>query len=91
MLTLYRVGNHLRLALDQYGRQTMDATLLAPLWEPRCLGWHSAQMVWQGYQRGLGQADEHAPAYLQEWRVVLIGERPPAGEVASVFDTYNQR
>lgn len=77
-LSLTRLGGHARLSLVLYGNTSADNRALPDLFEPVLLGWNGAQMVFRGYQKAPGKGDAEGAAYLQEWRVTIIGHTPTA-------------
>nr|WP_315400540.1 hypothetical protein [uncultured Duganella sp.] len=91
MVELVHVGGYLRMQVCEHGNQLPDSVLLPALWEAKCGGWVGAGMAWQGYQQHQLPEQKGNSVYLQEWRVEIIGERPPADEIKSAFGTYNQQ
>jgi hypothetical protein len=85
---LHRVGGILRMTVREWGNQRPDARLISDLWEPICQGLGGESMSWRGYQRAGRPDDEAQPTYLQEWRITIIGPRPPADQSHSVLATY---
>ena len=89
MVEMVRVGGYLRMIVHEHGNQLSEGVLLPALWDAKCLGWIGGGMSWQGYQQHQLPEKKGNPVYFQEWRVEIIGERPPAGSIKSVFSTYN--
>lgn len=81
-LTLHKVGGHLRLAVREFDNP-IAGDLFAPLFEAVCLGWGGSNMTWRGFQAPANKNPDRA-AYLQEWRVELISERPPPEVINSM-------
>lgn len=91
MVEMVKVGGYLRMQLREHGNHLAEGVLLPSLWDAKCAGWLGAGMCWQGYQQHHLPEKKGNPAYFQEWRVEIVGERPPADEIKSVFGTYNYR
>ena len=88
MIEMVHVGGYLRMKVREHGSQLAGGVLLPALWDAKCLGWIGTGMSWQGYQQHQLPEKKGKPVYLQEWRVEIIGERPPAEEIKSVFNHY---
>ena len=90
MVEMVHVGGYLRMTVREHGNNLPDSVRLPALWEAKCLGWIGNGMSWQGYQQHQLPERKGNPVYLQEWRVEVIGERPPVDRINSVLSTYNQ-
>ena len=87
---MVKVGGYLRMQVSEYGNHLAQGVLLPALWDAKCAGLRGNLMIWQGYQQHQLPEKKGNPVYFQEWRVEIVGERPPADEIKSVFSTYNQ-
>ena len=90
MVEMVRVGGYLRMTVREHGNHLPDSVRLPALWDAQCLGWIGDGMSWQGYQQHQLPERKGNPVYLQEWRVEIIGERPPDEKIKGIFDTYNR-
>ncbi|WP_154668200.1 hypothetical protein [Pseudoduganella violaceinigra] len=62
------------LTARRWGDASQSNRLLPDLHRAQCMNFHGDGMRWEGYQVEC----EGGPAYVQEWLVTLISERPPA-------------
>ena len=85
-----KVGGYLRMQVREHGNHLADGVLLPALWDARCWGWMGAVMSWQGYQQYQFPEKKGNPMYFQEWRIEIVGERPPDHLIKGVFGTYNR-
>jgi len=85
---LHHVGGFLRLSAVEWGCNRAGAELFPDLWDAKCVGWNAAGMVWQGFQHARLSDKKGDPVYFQEWRIEVIGMRPPDDKIKSVFHGY---
>ena len=88
MVELVHVGGYLRMKVREHGNHLAQGVLLPALWDAKCCGWNGAGMSWQGFQQHQLPEKKGDPVYFQEWRVEILGERPPAEEIKSMFNHY---
>lgn len=90
MVDMVRVGGYLRMQLSEFGNHLPEGILLPALWDAKCCGWGGQGMTWQGYQQFQLPERKGSPMYFQEWRLEIIGERPPDHLIKGLYGTYNR-
>lgn len=90
MVELVHVGGYLRMSVREHGNHLAEGVLLPALWDPKCCGWHGDGMAWQGYQQFQLPERKGQPVYFQEWRIEIIGSRPPDHLIKGLYGTYNR-
>ena len=63
------------LIAKRWGDASQNSHLLPDLHRAQCMNFLGDTMRWEGYQ----VEREGGPAYVQEWLVTFISERPPSG------------
>jgi len=82
-------GLHTRMSIWEWGNMSPEGKLLPELWDARCITWHSAGMLWQGFQHATLDERKGSSVYFQEWRIELLSAAPPADEIKSPFFARN--
>lgn len=90
VLELFKVGGYLRMVVREFGNHLPEGVLLPALWDAKCCGWSGTGMSWRGYQQHQLPEKKGNSAYFQEWRVEIIGERPPEHLIKGYYTSYNR-
>jgi len=72
-VSLAHLNGYPRLAVREWGNHSQDASLLPDLYVTKLGNWQGNAQRWEGFQR------EHpnASAFVQEWMITFLAERPP--------------
>lgn len=70
---LIHQNSHPCLVAKRWGDASQSSRLLPDLHRAQCINFHGNAMRWEGYQ----VEREGAAAYVQEWLITFISERPP--------------
>lgn len=90
VIEMVTVGGYLRMEVREHGNHLPEGVLLPSLWNAECRGWIGTGMSWQGYQQHQLPEKKGNSVYFQEWRLEIIGDRPPDHLIKSLYGTYNR-